>query len=562
MIDDLRMPSAFKALHRKQLHETAPLAVRSTTPQDASAGTYECEVASENPSLFAAVSRSGSSLTVATDVSIPTHSNTSAQGEARPAKSAQAARDAALAPVPSVAPAAAPGSPGSPGTALAAADSSDEELPPSVASVRTTPLPPPRSSPRFNASYPLITLGNALTPMSTLAISSVASFGSGVDQYGFKKPVADMPVEAFDAWSRDYAAYMRKRQAKWAVLLRAHGLACPATGAPVRFPPDSHRVRKYVRKGIPPAWRGAAWFYYARGHDKLSAHPGLYARLVQESQGLCNSDTEHIERDLHRTFPDNVYFRNNANGEESAHLQALRRVLTVFSVYRPRIGYCQSLNFIAGNLLLFLDEEKAFWMLVIITQQHLSGLHEVNLEQVNISQGVLMLSVRDRMPRVWQALNRDAQLEENFISSLPPVSLCTAPWFMSLMVNVLPTETMLRVWDCFFLEGAKTLYRIALAVFKIMEPRLLKATDELEVFQIIQSSPGQLYDPEVLMKTCYKRQNGFGHVSNEDIALLRAFVDERRKRARADVAGETSDRREYARLHRGRRIRARLKLYR
>ena len=46
----------------------------------------------------------------------------------------------------------------------------------------------------------------------------------------------------------------------------------------------------------------------------------------------------------------------------------LRRVLLAFSVQNPRIGYCQSMNFLAAALLLALDrsEEKAFWVLVCL----------------------------------------------------------------------------------------------------------------------------------------------------------------------------------------------------
>lgn len=45
---------------------------------------------------------------------------------------------------------------------------------------------------------------------------------------------------------------------------------------------------------------------------------------------------------------------------------ALGRVLVAFSVHKPKIGYCQSMNYIAALLLIILErnEEKAFWLLV------------------------------------------------------------------------------------------------------------------------------------------------------------------------------------------------------
>ena len=45
---------------------------------------------------------------------------------------------------------------------------------------------------------------------------------------------------------------------------------------------------------------------------------------------------------------------------------ALGRILLAFSVHKPQIGYCQSMNYIAALLLIVLErnEENAFWVLV------------------------------------------------------------------------------------------------------------------------------------------------------------------------------------------------------
>ena len=32
------------------------------------------------------------------------------------------------------------------------------------------------------------------------------------------------------------------------------------TTTPTRFPPRSDKVKKMIRRGIPPEWRGNAWF--------------------------------------------------------------------------------------------------------------------------------------------------------------------------------------------------------------------------------------------------------------------------------------------------------------
>lgn len=168
--------------------------------------------------------------------------------------------------------------------------------------------------------------------------------------------------------------------------------------------------------------------------------------------------------DLHRTFPDNIFFKldtsttpSNTHQKkpskipETPILQALRRVLVAFSIYVPKVGYCQSLNFVAGMLLLFMDEEKAFWMLYIITHQHLPGTHEVNLEGSTADQGVFMMSVRESLPGVWSKIagGLDGNMDAN-PKDLPPVTLCTTAWFMSGYIGSLPVESVLRVWDSWF----------------------------------------------------------------------------------------------------------------
>lgn len=215
--------------------------------------------------------------------------------------------------------------------------------------------------------------------------------------FRFRKQTQSVSLAEFEEWESAYEETLGRRRRKWDQLLRENGLS-QGEGVPVRFPPKSNKIKRYVRKGIPPEWRGAAWFWYAGGQRYLNKHPGVYADLV--AKGPPDSDAELIERDLHRTFPDNIKFKpDSPPGQarlskqqekqmETPILQSLRRVLGAFALYVPRTGYCQSLNFLAGLLLLFMPEERAFWMLYILTHVHFPGTHEVNLEGSSVDQWV------------------------------------------------------------------------------------------------------------------------------------------------------------------------------
>lgn len=266
----------------------------------------------------------------------------------------------------------------------------------------------------------------------------------------------------------------------------------------------------------------------------------MYDNLCKQAENLETPDAEIIERDLHRTFPDNIHFRSDSASDggrsretEAPMITSLRKVLRSFSIYQPKIGYCQSLNFLAGLLLLFLNEEKSFWMLVIITERYLPGAHEISLEGVNVDQGVLMLCVKESLPKLWNKIgvNFEGEHYNSVLTKLPPITLCTAAWFMSGYIGILPIETVLRVWDCLFYEDSKTFFRIALTIFKIAEPEIERLGDSMEIFQMIQTLPKGFLDASALMTACFKRRNGFRHVSQEEILQLRKFVRERRQLA-------------------------------
>jgi len=389
---------------------------------------------------------------------------------------------------------------------------------------------------------------NPISPVSQASSNSPASPEViPRDRYGFKKVSHYVALDKFDAWERSYNEHLDRRRTKWIALMKQYGYT---TDKPTRFPGRSDKVKRYIRKGIPPDWRGAAWFWYAGGPSKLARDPGLYWNLLQQvHQGeLSDNDREHIERDLHRTFPDNIRFKPDPSSARDSHadsakengqevpetdmIRALRRVLQAFAVHNPSIGYCQSLNFIAGLLLIFLDadEEKTFVLLNVITSEHLPGTHGVALEGANIDIAVLMASIRENIPSVWQKL--DDRQPGNTVgpaaSRLPTVSLATTAWFMSLFVGTLPMESVLRVWDCLFFEGSKTLFRVGLAIFKAGEAQIQAVADPMEVFQVVQSMPRSMLDANALMECCFRKRGGFGGLSQD-------FVEKRRQEGRKDV---------------------------
>lgn len=379
------------------------------------------------------------------------------------------------------------------------------------------------------------------------------------DRYGFKKATDKISLQEYDSWFRKYDEHVSRRRNKWIALMNKNGLP---TSNPAQFPEPCEKVKRYARKGYPPEWRGAMWWFYSGGQYRIRQPDmaGLYASLVARvNRGELNKDDrEAIERDLDRTFPDNIYFRPDIGHsnlddkvfEEPSLIQDLREVLSCFALNNPGIGYCQSLNFIAGLLLLFLkqDTERVFVLLTIITQNHLPGAHARSLANTEVN--VLMMLIRDYLPKVWASIN-DTDLvnsgpgshahPDSKFQRQPTVALSCTSWFMSLFVGVLPIETVLRVWDAFLYEGPRALYRYALAIFKLGEAEIRKyRPGDGELFMTVQNLPRRCLDPNVLHDLAFVKK-GFGSLTQNVIDQKRHFWREQNERAKRSASQKSKN---------------------
>ncbi|KAJ5750225.1 hypothetical protein N7533_007253 [Penicillium manginii] len=359
------------------------------------------------------------------------------------------------------------------------------------------------------------------------------------DDYGFRKATQYVTLEQYEAWKGPYSNYAAQRRAKWQDLMKENGL--PTTDV-TTFPAKSNKVKRFVRKGIPSEYRGAAWFWYAGGYELLNRNVGLYDELVKKVMASpSNDDKEHIERDLHRTFPDSLHFKpdmTDAAGKsgssnpqfqtdtmETSMIQSLRRVLYAFSLHNPKVGYTQSLNFITGMLLLFLPEEKAFWMLHIVTSVYLPGTHEISLEGANIDLWILMVLLRDSMPGIYSKI---ASME-----GAPPTRGKLPPLTFSLELYLWrpPYES----GTSSSMRARKHFFRVSLAIFKACERDILAVSDPMEVFQVVQTVPKKLLDANTLLDDCFIRKNRVGQGRIEELRASRR-VAVRQEKLRRSVA--------------------------
>ena len=168
------------------------------------------------------------------------------------------------------------------------------------------------------------------------------------------------------------------------------------------------------------------------------------------------------------------------------------------------------MNFLAAMLLVVMgSEEEAFWMLVVMIERLLpADYFSDGLTGVRVDSGILLDMMKERLPALHAHFDA--------IGVLPMLPIVTTQWFISLFVFWLPTETLLRVWDCFFFDGLKsknkTFFRAALTLFKLHESTLLTITDVQLLMETMKSMCRGWHDADVLVQQLYSKA-WLGHFS-------------------------------------------------
>ncbi|KAJ8956370.1 hypothetical protein NQ318_015108 [Aromia moschata] len=277
---------------------------------------------------------------------------------------------------------------------------------------------------------------------------------------------------------------------------------------------DNQMLMHAIRQGVPRGKRGEVWQFLAEQYCAkippidLAKYPNynipydtLLKQLTSHQHAIlidlgkrnekCPSTLINIPN-TGRTFPNHSYFSSHLGPGQLA----LFNLLKAYSLLDQEVGYCQGLSFVAGVLLLHMEEHQAFFLLRHLMYRR--GLRKQYLPDMVVLQIKLyQLSrlVHDQLPELYNHFD--------FYEVAP--TLYAAPWLLTIFASQFPLGFVTRVFDLMFLEGPDVVFRVALALLSFHKEKLLICDSFEEIMNYLKIQVPNIDKPTLdkIMKQVY-----------------------------------------------------------
>lgn len=232
---------------------------------------------------------------------------------------------------------------------------------------------------------------------------------------------------------------------------------------------------------------------------------------VEEHYNEDSKQNDEILRDICRTFPTNVKFREGFEGA-AENRGKLFTVLKLYAVLDPEVGYCQGMGFLAGIFLMYMGVEQALWMLSSVLRGPKWNFYSLYTQGFPLLQEYFYVLER--------LIERRCPLLHKHFTKLGVVSnMYATEWFMTFFAFRLPFEILLRMWDCVFHQGMRIIFSMGIYLLQCNEQVLLTKDFPDIVTTLKNLHDGYITDfnTNAVMRACFKLR-----VTNKLITRLSA----------------------------------------
>ncbi|XP_028620714.1 USP6 N-terminal-like protein [Grammomys surdaster] len=238
---------------------------------------------------------------------------------------------------------------------------------------------------------------------------------------------------------------------------------------------NTEKFHRRIYKGIPLQLRGEVWALLLEIPKMKEETRDLYSKLKHRARG-CSPDIRQIDLDVNRTFRDHIMFRDRYGVKQ----QSLFHVLAAYSIYNTEVGYCQGMSQITALLLMYMNEEDAFWALVKLFSGPKHAMHGFFVQG---------------FPKLLRFQEHHEKILNKFLSKLKQhldsqeiyTSFYTMKWFFQCFLDRTPFRLNLRIWDIYIFEGERVLTAMSYTILKLHKKHLMKLSME-ELVEFLQET--------------------------------------------------------------------------
>lgn len=261
------------------------------------------------------------------------------------------------------------------------------------------------------------------------------------------------------------------------------------------------KLTKRTYKGIPNQLRIVVWQKILRVNESIAQHPGVYQKMLGYAR-KWSTEVRQIDSDVNRQFRDHVCYRERYSVKQ----KCLFNVLTAYSMYNMECGYCQGMAGVAGILLMYMDEEQAFWALSTFMSDPKYAMHGLFVE--GFPKLTRFLAHHDRVLAKFLP-----KLHRHFAKHGLDAILYSLKWFFVIFVERVPFSLCLRIWDIYMLEGERVVTAMAFTILRMHRSKLLNMKDMDAMTDLLQT---QLH-------------RDFGYSDDHVVRTLKETMDELRR---------------------------------